>query len=132
MFEARHSRLVRFVLVGVLNTAFSFSLYVLLVWMGLHFVTANLCATAAGIVFSFRTQGALVFGNRDWRLLRRFVPVWIVVYVINIALIALLMQAGLNAYGAGAAALLPTVALAYLLQRRFVFEAHRSKPAVES
>ena len=131
-FELKTSRLLRFLLVGVLNTAFSYSLYVSFVWAGLHFATANLCATAVGIVFSFRTQGALVFGNRDWRLLRRFVPVWIFVYGINVALIAVFVRGGFNPYVAGALALPPTVALAFLLQRRFVFAADRGEPSTGS
>lgn len=114
-------QVARFVLVGVLNTAFSFSIYGLLVWLGLHYSIANLVATVAGIVFSFRTQGALVFGNRDWRLFRRFVPVWAVIYGVNVGLIALFISAGLNAYSAGAAALPPTVVMSFLLQKHLVF-----------
>jgi putative flippase GtrA len=119
------SQVMRFVLVGALNTGFSYSLYVLLVWLGLHYAIANLCATIVGIIFSFRTQGALVFADRDWQHLRRFVPVWLVIYGINVGLIALLVRAGLNPYLAGAAALPPTVALSFLLQKHFVFRIGR-------
>lgn len=114
-------RFLRFVLVGLLNTGFSYSLYTLMVWLGFHFAAANLCATLAGIAFSFCTQGMLVFGSYDWRLLGRFVPVWIGIYGINVALIALLVGAGFSAYSAGAMALPPTVLLSFLLQKRFVF-----------
>lgn len=120
-FDLATSLFLRFLFVGVLNTGFSYSLYVLLVWLGIHFAPANLLATLAGIAFSFRTQGALVFGRSDWRLLRRFVPVWIAIYAINISIIALLIHFGLTAYIAGAVAILPTVLLSFLLQKRYVF-----------
>lgn len=57
------SLFLRFLLVGLLNTGFSFSLYMLMVWLGMHFAAANLFATLTGIAFSFRTQGTLVFGQ---------------------------------------------------------------------
>ncbi|MBL8352953.1 MAG: GtrA family protein [Burkholderiaceae bacterium] len=125
-------RFLRFLLVGVLNTGFSYSLYTLLLWSGLHFAAANLCATLAGIAFSFRTQGALVFGSHDWRLLRRFVPVWIGIYAVNVGIIALLVRADLNAYAAGAVALPPTVLLSFLLQKRFVFAPAGGKASLGS
>ena len=115
------SRQIRFVLIGVVNTAFSFGLYLLFVYLGLHFATANLLATLAGIVFSFRMQGSLVFDNKSWKPLLRFVPVWTLIYLLNVALIAALTALGMNAYAAGAAALLPTVAMSYFMQKRFVF-----------
>jgi len=132
MLEMPSSRFLRFLVVGVLNTGFSFSLYTLLVWLGVHFAAANLLATLLGIAFSFRTQGALVFGSHDWRLLRRFVPVWIGIYIINVVIIAVLMEAELNAYAAGALALPPTVLLSFLLQKRFVFAPDGGKASLES
>lgn len=119
-------RLIRFLLVGVLNTGFSYSLYALFLWMGIHFIFANLFATALGVIFSFRTQGVFVFGNRDWHLIWRFIPVWVFIYTINVTLIALILQVLPNAYVAGALALPPTVILSFLLQRRFVFAVPKS------
>jgi putative flippase GtrA len=112
---------IRFVLVGLLNTGFSFGVYALLVSAGLHFSVANLCAFLLGVLFSFRTQGALVFGNRDWRLIGRFFGVWVLIFLVNTGLIALFVRAGLSAYLAGAVALLPVTVLSYLAQRFLVF-----------
>ena len=126
------SRQIRFVLIGVVNTAFSFGRYLLFVYMGLHFATANLLATLAGILFSFRTQGRFVFSDTRWSRLFRFFPLWVALYGFNVLLIALFSRLELNAYEAGALALLPTVALSYFLQRRFVFEIPSAKSKVNS
>ena len=119
-------RLMRFLLIGLLNTGFSYSLYALFLWVGINFILANLFATVLGVIFSFRTQGAFVFGNRDWHLIWRFVPVWVFIYMINVMLIALILQVLPNAYIAGALALPATVILSFLLQRRFVFAVPKS------
>ena len=77
----------RFVVVGVVNTSFSYALYALLLWCGLPFAIANLLSLLVGIVFSFVTQGTFVFANRDGRRLLRFALVWTLLYGVNIALI---------------------------------------------
>jgi len=58
---ANEKRFVRFLLVGTLNTAFSYLVYALLLLVGLHYAAANLGAVVLGIIFSFKTQGVLVF-----------------------------------------------------------------------
>ena len=105
----------------MLNTAFSYLVYAALLYTGLNFAMANFGACALGILFSFRTQGALVFRNSEPRLLLRYALFWLFVYACNIGLIKLLLLLGLNAYIAGAAALPPIVAMSFILQKYFVF-----------
>jgi putative flippase GtrA len=114
-------QLVRFLAVGLLNTGFSYSVYAFFVWLGLSYVVANLLSLLAGIVFSFRTQGKLVFGNADARLFGKYVLVWLVIFLVNIGCIRVALGFGANAYLAGALALVPTVALSYVLQKFVVF-----------
>jgi putative flippase GtrA len=125
-------QVIRFGVVGSVNTGFSFGLYLCLVWLGLHYVAANLLATIAGILFSFRTQGRFVFGDTRWRQLWRFVPVWAGLFGFNTLLIAVFVRLDLNAYQAGALALLPTVILSYFVQKHFVFEPPSPNRPVES
>lgn len=112
---------VRYVVVGVVNTAFSFSVYLACVWVGMAAALASLVSLLIGIVFSFKTQGAFVFLNRDPRLFLRFVAVWSLVYVFNIGMIYGLMSTGQNASVAGALALAPTMLVSFVLQRRITF-----------
>ena len=115
----------RFVVVGVVNTGFSYFLYAALVYFGMAYAVANLVALVVGILFSFKTQGRLVFRRGGNHRLWRFVLVWTIIYVANTLIITLFIDKGLNAYVAGAAALPFTVILSYLAQKFFVFSTKR-------
>lgn len=126
------AQFVRFLLVGALNTAFSYSVYAALLLAGLNYALANFGALLLGILFSFRTQGRLVFGNRDNRLLLRFAAAWTGVFCVHTLLIALLIRAGLNAYVAGLTALVPVTVMSYVIQRFFVFRAPKRDDSLRS
>ena len=111
----------RFVLVGILNTSFSYTIYAGLLFVGLKYALANFLALLIGILFSFKTQGRLVFNNPDNRLLGRFVLSWALIYLCTITLIGRIIALGLDAYSAGAIALPFSVVLSYLIQKHFVF-----------
>lgn len=112
---------VRFLLVGGLNTSFSYAVYAALLFMGLNYVMANLGSLVLGILFSFHSQGRLVFGNRDGQLIFRFAAVWCLIFLINILLISILIHAGLSAYWAGALAMVPITVISYFVQKFLVF-----------
>lgn len=114
-------RWLRFLLLGVVNTAFSYAVYALLLALGLHYALANLGALALGIVFSFRTHSAYVFGHPGWRPFARYVLCWVAIYCLNILMIAGLVRAGADPYTAGALTVLPGAAMSYLAQRYVVF-----------
>lgn len=114
-------RVVRFLVVGVVNTAFSYAVYAAMLFVGMSYAYANLIALIAGIVFSFRTQGTFVFDNRDWRLFGRFVVFWALIYLANILFIKLIIELGFDAYVAGAMALPLIAVLSYIVQKIFVF-----------
>lgn len=121
IFSLVQRRLIRFILIGAMNTAFSYGLYALFLSLGLSFQLGNLFALIIGIIFSFVTQGAFVFGNREKRLIGRFALVWIVIYFFNIVLIGQFLKIGLDAYSSGALAIIPCTLLSYLFQKFYVF-----------
>jgi putative flippase GtrA len=112
---------IRFLVVGVVNTLFSYLVYAGLLFLGVNFAVANLGAVALGVLFGFKTQGTWVFRNSSNRLLRKYAAFWIVIYMLNIGLIKALMTFGLNAYWAGALALAPVALASYLVQKYIVF-----------
>ncbi len=119
------NQFIRFLIVGGVNTAFSYAVYACLLYTGLPYVIANFGALVAGTVFSFRTQGRFVFGNQDARLIVRFAACWIAIFAVNIVLIRLLLFLGLNAYWAGAWAMIPVTLLSFFIQKFVVFSASR-------
>lgn len=117
------SAFVRFVLVGILNTAFGLGLYCLFVFFGIPYRCAVLLSTILGVLFNFKTIGALVFKNTNNRLIFKFVAAYVIIYFINIGFIYLLLElTELNEYIAGIIAT-PIVAIAsFILQKHFVFK----------
>jgi putative flippase GtrA len=119
----------RFVLVGVVNTAFSYSIYAGLLFVGFHYAFANFVALLLGIIFSFRMQGRFVFGNTDISLAGRFLLGWGLIYVATVLVIGWMIGLGLDAYSAGALALPFTTVFSYFVQKNFVFRLDRKNPA---
>lgn len=116
----RH-RWLRFLITGGLNTAFSYSVFALLLFVGLNYALSNLFSLMLGILFSFRTQSALVFNGGGRGVFLRYVMVWAFLYFCNIGMIGGLIRLGASAYVAGAIIILPTALASFFLQKYVVF-----------
>ena len=119
-------RLLRFFLVGGVNTVFGYGAYALFLLIGLHYVWAALLGTVAGVIFNFFTTGRLVFDRSTSGGLFRFVAVYAVMYLLNVAALWVLDRFGLNPYVSGLILILPMACVSYLLMRRFVFRSPRA------
>jgi putative flippase GtrA len=117
----RHSSL-RFLLVGVLNTAFSYAVYALLITIGLPIAWASLGALLIGVVWSFMTQGKIVFKKLSKASFFKFVLNWTVIYFLNVELIYKLIQFNMNAYSAAAVATIPVTIISYFSMKYIVFK----------
>lgn len=122
----RH-RFLRFLVVGGLNTAFAYGSYAALLALGWPYAAASAGSLMLGLLFSFFTQGRLVFGNGEVRRLPRFVACWLLLYALNVGVIAGLVRLGLGPYTAGALALVPMAVGSYLVQRHLVFGVGRER-----
>lgn len=114
-------RFLSFLMVGALNTAFGYGCFALLVFTGLHRSLVLFLTTVIGVLFNFKTTGRLVFRSNDNSRIIRFIAVYGVVYLINVAMLEALIRIGLSVYLAGALLLLPGAVITFLLQRSFVF-----------
>jgi putative flippase GtrA len=111
----------RFLVVGLLNTAFGYLTFALMV----HWLTrplALLCSHALGVAFNFHSTSIGVFHQYRYRLLLRFVLAYGAVYGFNLALLESLCQLGgapdLLAQGIA----VPFAAVfSFVVLRRFVF-----------
>jgi putative flippase GtrA len=112
---------VRFVLTGVLNTIFGYSVYLALLFGGLPPVAALACATVIGAVFNYFTFARMVFFHRLMDRLPRFAGAYLIVFTANAIAMKILLGAGVAP--ALTQALLTPVAAAgsYFLFRTYVF-----------
>ena len=116
-----HWQLLRFLIVGGINTVFGYSVFAVLTWLGMRYPLAIGLATIAGVSFNFQSVGRLVFGGAPRSRFWRFVGVYCLVYLLNLGGVRLLLAAGASVYVANAVVLLPLSLIAFLLNRRFVF-----------
>ena len=116
-----NTTLIRYLLIGMVNTAFGYSMFALLIYFGLHYAVAVFLSTLAGIFFNFRTFGRFVFKQTDWRLIWRFMGVYGFLYLVNIGCIFVLMMYIDNLYAANAVALVLIASLGFVLNRSFVY-----------
>lgn len=89
------NKFVRFLLVGVLNTAFGYLMYLFFIWIGLHYALALFCGLVVGVFFNFHTIGGLVFQTKNYRMIWVFYLVYFGVYLINVGELYLLRQSGI-------------------------------------
>lgn len=116
-----HWQLLRFLIVGGINTVFGYSVFSVLIWLGMRYPLAIGLATIAGVSFNFQSVGRLVFGGAPRSRFWRFVGVYCLIYLLNLGGVRLLLAFGTNVYAANAIVLLPLSLIAFLLNRRFVF-----------
>lgn len=115
-------RLVRFLVIGAVNTAFSYVIYALLVLIGLHYSLATLISTILGIIFNFFTTGRIVFRNMDNRRIIRFILVYALTYLVNVLFLKWLVDGlSMDKLLAGALVTLPVALLSYYLNSIWTF-----------
>jgi putative flippase GtrA len=118
---ARSTRIVRFIAVGTVNTAFGYGLFAcLFLATGAH-LFAVVMATVGGILFNYQTTGRLVFGNRGMRALLPFVTGYAITMLLNLAILELLVRCGANPLLAQAICLPVVVVSAYAINANVVF-----------
>lgn len=121
LHELLAARALRFLAVGVVNSAVGYVLYLVGLIAGAAPSVALVLATVMGALFNYFSTGRLVFQNLGMDRLPHFLLAYFLVYVLNLALLQALISIGLSA-GLAQLLLLPEVALAsYLLFKHWVF-----------
>ncbi len=117
---AEWQRIFRYYQAGLVNTAFGFGLYALLVWAGLNLFVAQILAHIAGVAFNYVTYSRYAFA--DHRASKRnFVASYALNYLMNVAALWALHHVIASPYLAGFVTIVIVSALNYLVLRRFVF-----------
>lgn len=114
-------KLVKYIFVGALNSAFAYSLFALFLFVDIHYRLSVLLTLIIGIMFNFKTVGRIVFESRDNRLILRFVLVYLIAYVIGILGLEILQKQGVSMY-LGGILLMPIGAIvSFILFNLYVF-----------
>jgi len=119
-----HSKLIKFLGAGVLNTVFGYTVYAGLVFTGLPYLAALLAATVLGVVFNYFSFGRIVFqGHGNWLVFGKFVIAYALVYGVNAILLSALTGGfDLNPYAAQAICIPVSVGLSWLLMTYWVYK----------
>ena len=118
---------LKFVVVGTVNTAFGYGLYVVFVACGFHYSIAALFGTVLGTLFNFATTGRIVFGNKKIYLIWRFIAVYAIIYSINVVGLSVLIARNIGKEAAGAILIFPMAILSFFLNKQLVFGMSQSE-----
>ena len=114
---------IKFLVVGAVNTVFSYSCYAGLLFIGLHYSLAALFGTLLGIVFNYLSTSRYVYNASSASISRaiRFVLVYCLHYFVNISCLWLLKQSGFNPYLSGLILIIPMAIVSFLLLNHLVY-----------
>jgi putative flippase GtrA len=120
--------LIKYVVVGGVNTVFGYAVYAAGLWLGLSYVLAALASQILGTIFNYFSYGIFVFSRRPEKSsVLRFAVQYGFYYLLTLFILWLLQSVGLNAYQAGLAntAIIPV--LTYFTNKYFVFKAKKEE-----
>ncbi|MFC3443146.1 GtrA family protein [Sphingobium rhizovicinum] len=116
----RIAEIWRYYQAGLINTAFGFGAFSLLVWLGLNLFAAQLIAHLAGMAFNYLTYSRHVFrGAAPARL--RFILSYAGNYVVGLAMLYLCSRVIASPYLAGLASTVIVSVINYFALKHLVF-----------
>ena len=121
VFSVIDEKFFKFLFVGALNTLFGYSVYALFVAVGIEANLALFLQYIVGVLWNFKTTGAIVFKNHDNRLIFRFIASYVFTFFVNSVFLKLLTHF-VNDYLAQAILVLPVAMLSFLIFKFFVFK----------
>ncbi|MDD4527507.1 MAG: GtrA family protein [Candidatus Margulisbacteria bacterium] len=113
---------VKFILVGILNTIFSYIIYSFFILLHFNFAFAATASYLLGILFNFKTYGSLVFKNSDNKLIFKFVFSYLIIYSLYVGIIKIFLVFGFNELISGAISTIITALMSYFTNKYYVFK----------
>ena len=110
----RRKSFMRFALVGVLNTAFGYTLFAILSLSGLPPQAALVISFSIGVLWNFMTHARLVFYSGGLGRLPYYVLSYLMVYAFNALSLEGLLSLGLQPIAAQGLIVLPAAILAFI------------------
>lgn len=123
--QSRTGRLLRFLLVGGVNTLFGYACYAGAVGLlRLPLNWALLISVVAGVLFNFHSYGKLVFRSEKgggWKAFARFILVYGTTYMLNLWILEFMTARAVSPYLAQFLSLIVIVPVTYVLLRWIVW-----------
>lgn len=117
----------RYVLVGLLNTGFGYSLFSVLLFLGFEHLVALVASTALSTIFNFFTTGKLVFGNSSFRVVIRYIEASLLLLGGNALLLGKVTSLGVGALFGQVLCLSLVVPAGFCVMRLWVFTQESAK-----
>ncbi len=109
-------RFVKFLLVGVLNTAFGFTAYaVFLKLIGLPWQFALAVSYVLGVLWNFFSHGRIVFGTHGFGRLPAYVLAYVSIFLLNKWVLHILIGTGVSELWAQGLLVFPMAMVAFVL-----------------
>ena len=113
---------LKFLFVGILNTFFSYTIYAILITLGLVPNIALFFQYILGVLWNFKTTGIIVFKNHNNRLIFKFVASYIFTFILNSIFLKMLLNCNINEYLAQAILIMPIAMLSFIIFKLWVFK----------
>lgn len=111
---------LRYYQAGIVNAAFGYGCYALLVWLGLNIYVAQLIAHLLGVAFNYVTYSRHVFRDAGPAKLR-FALSYAINYFVSLGFLALFASLVASPYLAGLLAIIATSLVNFFALKHFVF-----------
>lgn len=123
-FKLLDPKFIKFLITGVLNTIFGYSVYAALIYINLPYYVALFIATVSGIIFNYFSFGSIVFHTKNaWHIFGKFVMAYAVIYIVNALFLNVLTNSlHLNPYIGQAICIPLNVLASWLLMSFWVYK----------
>ena len=117
-------KLIKFLVAGVLNTVFGYSVYAGLLYIEAPYLIALFIATVAGVIFNYFSFGRMVFhGKNSWLAFGKFIIAYSIIYGVNAVLLQTLTKKFLLSPYLGQMICIPlSVVLSWVLMNYWVYK----------
>jgi len=114
--------IIKFILVGVLNTLIGFIVFSILYFILKDEIFSLFLAYILGIVINFKTYSKYVFTSSDRQIFINFIMIYLGIFLLNSLLLSLIINILIiNPYFAQIIAIVIVTPVLYLLQKKYVF-----------
>ncbi len=113
-------------MVGGINTAIGYGTFALMLWLGFHYLSANIVSTVVGVTCSYFLNKYFTFQQykKSYAEILRFVTVYAVSFLLGCAVLFLLVDLlSVSAYVAGVINLVFTTLISWFGHKYFSFKA---------